>query len=135
MRRNLTQRSLAESMQEDAANPTHHSADPRDAVAFALETKGLDDDAKIIREWPRKLTYWAASDALCSKWRRGGDPGQIQKGIEALEFLMNYAAVVEGSRRIIALNIAKLALTIENHELAKSLYENSLGCNHQAIQD
>ncbi len=52
----------------DMLNPSSHSGDQRDTIAFVLETKGLLEEAKDLRQSPRKLTYWAVSDALCARW-------------------------------------------------------------------
>ena len=101
-------------------NPVHHSADQRDTIAFALESKGLTDDAHAIRQWPRELTYWAASDALCNKWLRIGDSELLRSGLEALDMLLDYAAIADDSRRIVQLNMSRLALATGNRDRART---------------
>lgn len=106
---------------KEVLNPTSHHGDQRDVVAFALETKGLPDDAQAIREWPRDLTYWAASDLLCSRWLRGDDRERLRKGLDALDLLVGYASIADDSRRIVSLNMTKLALALEDRGLAMKL--------------
>lgn len=108
MKRRLTIESIKE-----AVNPSRHQAeDQRDALAFTLEISGLNEDAQFIREWPRKISYWAASDTLCFKWLKDGEQDRIKMGINSLEQLIDYASIAGGSERIILLNMAKLALAI-----------------------
>lgn len=102
---------------KEVVNPSHHSADQRDTIAFTLETNGLHEDAQIIREWPRKITYWAASDALCYKWLKSEDQDRIKNGLNSMELLINYAAIADDSQRIIHLNMAKLALALKDYKL------------------
>jgi hypothetical protein len=92
----------------------------RDVIAFVLETKGLDHDAQNLRESPRELTYWAASDALTKRWLQLNEAVQIRTGIEALELLIDYAALSDDSKRIILLNMSRLAIAIGNTDLAKT---------------
>jgi len=106
-------------MLKDILNPTSHSGDQRDTVAFALDTKGLLEDAQVIREWPRDITYWAASDVLCSRWLRSTDLAEIKKALGALSLLLDYAAIADESRRIVLLNMAKLALASGDRDLAE----------------
>ena len=103
---------------KDVVNPTFHSGDQRDTVAFVLETKGLLEDAQVIREWRRDLSYWAASDALCSRWLRTTDLEKIKKGLGALSLLLDYAEIADESRRIVLLNMTKLALANEDRDVA-----------------
>jgi hypothetical protein len=116
----MSRRSVTLEALRESANPKHHSADQRDTIAYAMEAHGLPNDAAVIREWPRQLSYWAASDILCSKWIREGDREHAQRGLVSLEFLTQYAAIAEDSRRIIALNMARLALAIGDGEMAKN---------------
>jgi len=112
---------------DDMKDPTKHAGgDQRDTIAFALDTKALYEDAKIIREWPRELTYWAASDALCNIWLTSKDNDRTVKGIESLDFLVNYAAIADDSKRIIFLNIAKLAFSSDNRDLSKKYLSDAL---------
>lgn len=96
-----------------------HGADQRDVIAFVLDTQGLSDDAKDIRNSTRELTYWATSDYLRNKWIQEANNEKICMGIRSLEFLINYASISDESRRIIFINMAKLALVINDHESAK----------------
>lgn len=93
--------------------------DQGDIIAFVLESKSLDDDARAIRERPQDVSYWAASDALCKKWLQAADDGRIRKGIEALDLLTDYARMKDGSQRIVFLNMSRLALAIKETDLAK----------------
>lgn len=98
---------------------TGHHGDQRDTLAYALEMKSLSEEAQAIRESPRDLTYWASSDALCNKWLRLGDADRLRSGIEALNFLINYAAIHDSSQRIIMLNMARLSIFLKDVEQAR----------------
>jgi hypothetical protein len=97
----------------------HSGGDQRDAVAFALDGFNLGEDAKVIRSWPRELSYWAASDILTASWIQKADRDTAKGGLEALAFLMESAAISSDSRRIISLNACRLALLIGDRDAAK----------------
>lgn len=92
--------------------PTAQSGDQRDLIAFALESNALPDDARVIRQWPRKITFWAASDFLAAEWLRAGDRKRTENGLKALSFLVDYARISDDSKRIVILNMAKLAFRL-----------------------
>jgi hypothetical protein len=98
---------------------SHHSGDQRDILAYALELKSLSEDAQYIRNLPRKITYWSLSDALCNRWLISADKDRIRSGIEALDLLIDYAAIHDQSKRIIMVNMARLALALEDIEKAR----------------
>ncbi len=101
----------------------HSGADQRDAVAFVLETQGLSDDAEAIRKSTRELTYWGISDYLRNKWIREANKEKIRMGIQSLEFLIDYAQMQDESMRIILINMAKLALVIDDPESANKFLQ------------
>jgi hypothetical protein len=112
--------SYSKKKKKEIRSARHFSdGDQRDVIAFVLESKGLDEEAQTIRERPKDVSYWAASDALCKKWLQGDDDSRIRKGIEASDLLIDYAAITDGSRRIILLNMSRLALAINDIDLAK----------------
>jgi len=119
-------KNLSEMLDEKEEPTKHASGDQRDTIAFALDTKALYEDAKMIREWPRELPYWAASDSLCNKWLISKDHDRIKKGIESLDFLVDYAEIADASKRIIFLNMAKLAFAVDNLDLSKKYLSDAL---------
>ncbi|MFI5397255.1 MAG: hypothetical protein ACHQ9S_17080 [Candidatus Binatia bacterium] len=130
----LTTRIIRRGPLQTLINPSRHSADQRDTVAFALEAKGLPEDAKDIRSWPRDLTYWAASDALCNKWIRAGDPGQVRNGIEALDLLLDYVSISDDSRRIVMLNLSRLSISAGDRDLAMKYFAAARDKNDRIVE-
>jgi hypothetical protein len=97
----------------------HSGADQRDAFAFALDGFQLNDDAQVIRKWPRKLSYWAASDILTASWLQRADHEAAKRGLATLNYVLESSQITPDSRRIISLNACRLALLIGRRDLAK----------------
>ena len=98
----------------------YHDEDQRDTVAYALEVNGLSDEAKSVRSIPRKISYWSIVDSLVSEWLNKNDKLAIKKAIDALNYLMEYAFILDGSKQIINLNISRLAVAIDDKTLAST---------------
>jgi hypothetical protein len=91
-----------------------HSDDQRDIFSYVLGLFGLTAESNLVREWPRKLSYWSISDLLTDHWMINRDEKKIQIGIDVFEKIIDYAGVADSSIRIIQLNIAKLYITIND---------------------
>lgn len=104
--------------QGDTDEGEYHDADQRDTVAFALEAKGLIDEAKYVRLIPRNISYWSIVDSLVSVWLKRNEKSEIEKAIAALSYLTEYAAIADRSKQIINLNISRLAMAIDAKALA-----------------
>lgn len=98
---------------------SRHSDDQRDIVAFIAGKYGFSQEADKIRFADRRLSYWGVSDYLTEQCVNSGDEKTIERGINALCDLVNYAGIAEGSQLIIHFNIAKLYCELNNSEKIK----------------
>lgn len=112
--------SFEKRLQEETDEGEYHFADQRDTVAFVLEAKGLPEEAKFVRLIPRDISYWSIVDSLVSEWLEKNEKPEITKAIDALNYLMEYAAIADSSKQIINLNISRLAIAINEKTLAST---------------
>lgn len=95
-----------------------HSDDQRDILAFILGASDFHEDAAAIRNATRKRSYWSICDELTEKWLATKDLSIMERGIVALERCLDYAAIADSSKRLVQLDIARLALGKGDAELA-----------------
>lgn len=99
--------SLLESSRFDLENGKHRG-DQRDIFAYVLSINGLLSEAKLVREFPRKIHYWSIADLLTEEWIGSGDKTVQEKGIKVLTDLIDYAAINGQSIRLVQTNIIRL---------------------------
>tara|TARA_Y100000310_G_scaffold139998_1_gene139351 strand:- start:967 stop:1947 length:981 start_codon:yes stop_codon:yes gene_type:complete len=97
-----------------------HADDQRDVVSYILAAQGLREDSIEIRNYSRNISYWSICDYLTQKWMASEDKVTCLKGAQALDALIDYAAISDSSLLLIKTNIAQLYNFAEHTDKAKS---------------
>jgi hypothetical protein len=97
---------------------SHHD-DQRDVAAYVLDINGLHDQASRLRVITRKMSYWSIADDLTQSFLNDGRATELQKLANALEGLLQYAAIAETSCFLINYNLARIYLKLGDSARAK----------------
>jgi len=108
----------------------------RDVFAFALELNGFDPQAKVLRRMDGDQSYWSLSDALYAAASSEGDADAVRRGTKALQHVIQLAGehIASGSLAIINLNIARLAVRLDDAGLAREAVAKALESKDPAVQ-
>lgn len=96
-----------------------HADDQREIAAYALSLYGLSEEADYVRTLARETHYWSISDFVVERSIEIDKIDKALRAVRALQALLDYALIAPTSRRIIELNIAKLAASGGDHTTAR----------------
>jgi|SRR5438876_4412698 len=110
-----------------------HSDDQRDVLAYVLGLNGFVREAQELRATSRTVTYWATADDLTERWLKSGDKDVIQRGLAALETLLEYAQIATPSQWLIRTAMARLAVATGDLDRARRELRLAAASKHPVI--
>jgi hypothetical protein len=120
------------------AQVTYKEPDYRDSIAYILGQNGFTDQARMLRQGERKVTYRSISDQLTEEWLAKGDCETTKQGTKTLTQILEMlqkAGLLKSSKTIINLNIAKLADAVQDQKLAKKHFEIAQGLHQKTFAE
>ena len=90
-------------------------------------------EAQELRATSRTVTYWATADDLTERWLKSGDKDVIQRGLAALETLLEYAQIATPSQWLIRTAMARLAVATGDLDRARRELRLAAASKHPVI--
>jgi hypothetical protein len=112
---------------------TQHRDDQRDVTAYVLGSCGMMADASRIRQIPRETPFWSLADDLTEHWLETQDPELNRSGKAAHQRLIEYAHMHETSVWLIEIDIARLAASVGETDIAKKNLREAMRPGHRVI--
>ncbi|WP_423598753.1 hypothetical protein [Roseateles sp. MS654] len=109
-----------------------HLGGQTEVMAFVLDQAGRSADAEFVRSLGPGQSYWGLSDALVARWKASGV--DLAGGAEALQMLLQYAAMAPLSFAIIELNIEHLLKLTPSANGAIRFKASGLYRSHPVLQ-
>jgi hypothetical protein len=121
-------------IKDEVTRGDKHADEQRDVVAYILSVCSLGSYADEIRNIPRKISYWSICDHLTQKWLEADDVRLCENGANALERLIEYAAIADKSVLLIKSNIAKLYKAAGKLDKSQSIVDEIMASESGVIK-